>query len=125
MLSRLKFLHELENIDSYAISFELAKIFMNELKFHLCNQKYLSKDELSQLYQYYKKFLNKNLKRQLHYFAQRIKKVVELLVKSKTQLSILDCGCGFGTETLIFALLGAKVLGVDLNAKRLNVAKKA
>jgi SAM-dependent methyltransferase len=69
--------------------------------------------------------LSKNSARESHYFIQRIKNVVELLLQMHPRrLCILDCGCGFGTESIIFALLGSKVLGVDLNAERLNVAKK-
>jgi 2-polyprenyl-3-methyl-5-hydroxy-6-metoxy-1,4-benzoquinol methylase len=71
--------------------------------------------------------LGKNPLRHSHYFAQRIKNVVKLLLCSAMharRMRILDCGCGFGTESLIFALLGGKVLGVDLNVERLDIAKK-
>lgn len=110
--------------DSYTISRKLAKIFMDELQFHLHQHIYLSINEANQLYKYYSNFLNKNSERQLHYFAQRIKNAIQMIVKSRTRLSILDCGCGFGTEALMFAVLGAKVLGVDLNSERLDVARK-
>ncbi|WP_434297717.1 class I SAM-dependent methyltransferase [Clostridium sporogenes] len=43
-------------------------------------------------------------------------------VKSKT---ILDIGCGYGYNSLIFAQNGAKkVIGIDLSQKMLEVAKK-
>jgi 2-polyprenyl-3-methyl-5-hydroxy-6-metoxy-1,4-benzoquinol methylase len=42
----------------------------------------------------------------------------------ETQPSILDCGCGFGSESIAFGLLGAKVIGVDLCTEWLNAASK-
>jgi len=39
-------------------------------------------------------------------------------------LRILDAGCGFGTECLLFALAGAEVMGVDLRPERHEVACK-
>lgn len=49
--------------------------------------------------------------------------VTERLADEKYQ-KVLDAGCGFGTETLLFALLGKKVTAVDLSCRRLNIAKK-
>ncbi|MBN2171678.1 MAG: class I SAM-dependent methyltransferase [Candidatus Krumholzibacteriota bacterium] len=35
---------------------------------------------------------------------------------------VLDCGCGSGSEDLLFALLGAEVVGIDLKQQRLHLA---
>ena len=37
---------------------------------------------------------------------------------------VLEVGCGCGTESLWFAMLGASVVGVDLNEPRLEVARE-
>lgn len=37
---------------------------------------------------------------------------------------VLDAGCGFGTEALLFAAMGAEVVGVDLDAVRLSAAER-
>lgn len=112
-----------ENRDPYVIARKLFEVVRAELLLHKNSAEYLSRDEAALLLRYYGNTLRKNPARQSHYFAQRIKNVVKLLLYGK-QPRILDCGCGFGTESLIFALLGGKVLGVDLNSERLGVAKK-
>ena len=37
---------------------------------------------------------------------------------------ILDLGCGFGTQTLFFASLGANVIGIDRDHRPLSILKK-
>ena len=114
------------DFDAYVVARRLFEVVKTELLFHI-HFKCFSRSETALLYRYYRNMLSKNPLRQSHYFAQRIKNVVKLLLQSRMhtqRLRILDCGCGFGTESIIFALLGGKVLGVDLNAERLSVAKK-
>jgi len=36
---------------------------------------------------------------------------------------ILDAGCGYGTESLLFSLMGRKVMGVDLVPERVELAR--
>jgi len=115
------------DFNAYGVAKRLFEVVRAELLFHTRSTKYLSKRETALLYEYYYDMISKNSLRQAHYFAQRIKNVVKLLLQSRIyaqQLHVLDCGCGFGTESIIFALLGGKVLGIDLNAERLHIAKK-
>jgi 2-polyprenyl-3-methyl-5-hydroxy-6-metoxy-1,4-benzoquinol methylase len=45
------------------------------------------------------------------------------LTAQKPGLRILDAGCGVGSESLMFAFLGAQVTGVDLMEERLALAQ--
>jgi len=37
---------------------------------------------------------------------------------------VFDAGCGYGSESFLFAALGAKVLAVDISAEQIKIAKK-
>jgi SAM-dependent methyltransferase len=55
-------------------------------------------------------------------YAQRVLSVSTMISRSKKPLRILDAGCGYGTESILFSLLGADVLGVELVADRTALA---
>lgn len=44
------------------------------------------------------------------------------IINKKSKL--LDIGCGYGTESIAIALLGADVVGIDINRDALSTAKK-
>lgn len=120
-----RIVEDCSDLDPYVVAKRLFKIVRSELLFHISSTGYLSREERASLYRYYCRMLRKNPLRESHYFAQRIKNVVKvLLYNNEQEISILDSGCGFGTESLVFALLGGKVLGIDLNPERLAVAMK-
>ncbi|KZR84993.1 class I SAM-dependent methyltransferase [Synechococcus sp. MIT S9504] len=56
-------------------------------------------------------------------FNKQTEQVCSLINKFKTSPSILEVGCGCGTETLWFALSGAVVKGIDLREDRLETAR--
>ncbi len=58
-----------------------------------------------------------------YHFANRLRDAVSLILE-KMDPVVLDVGSGLGTESLLFGLLGAKVLGVDIHPVRTEVAKK-
>jgi 2-polyprenyl-3-methyl-5-hydroxy-6-metoxy-1,4-benzoquinol methylase len=68
-------------------------------------------------YQSYKKRFNSYLRKQ---YDRQTKEISSLIGKDS---KVLEIGCGCGTESLWFTMLGAKVVGVDLNDSRLSVAK--
>ncbi len=47
-------------------------------------------------------------------YGQRLTPVIEELRRSSKDTCILDAGCGYGTESLLFSLFPAKVWGVAL-----------
>lgn len=44
-------------------------------------------------------------------------------IAQNTEVHILDAGCGVGSESLLFAYLGARVTGVDIMEERLSLAR--
>ena len=48
---------------------------------------------------------------------------LRLLAEAGRPMSILDCGCGWGTHALLFAFLGARVIGAELIEERLHIGR--
>lgn len=58
-----------------------------------------------------------------YHFINRLQDVVTLIL-GKNNPAVLDVGSGLGTESLLFGLLGAKVLSVDIHPIRTEIAKR-
>jgi SAM-dependent methyltransferase len=58
-----------------------------------------------------------------HHFARTLAASARLLL-SRPGAQILDLGCGFGTQTLLFALLGAEVVALDNDSDALDVVRR-
>jgi SAM-dependent methyltransferase len=56
--------------------------------------------------------------------SRRVAPVLDYLRCQDSRVSILDAGCGLGTESILFACHGADVIGVDIKAERIAVAKR-
>lgn len=112
--------------NSYAIANQLFRVILNEVKFHGSSRAYLTENEFEALRRYYSSWMNSRWTSYFgHYFARRLKNSVKFIInQDDAQPSVLDCGCGFGSESIAFGLLGAKVLGIDLNTERISVASK-
>ena len=118
-LSKLK-----SNEDAYNIAYRFFKMILSEINFHNHSSKYLTSDESEHLRQYYGSWTKGKSEFFGHYFAQRLRTAIKMLMSSKHEVRVLDCGSGLGSESIIFGLLGAKVLGVDLSEERTTVALK-
>ena len=95
------------------------------LSFSLRNSNSLPELIGKTLNSYYKSYTNhfssyikKHYNRQSYEIIQQI----NLAISSGNVPRILEVGCGCGTESLFFALLGADVLGIDIKDDRLAVA---
>jgi len=97
---------------------------INEVEFHKKNDKYIPNSELKHIVNYYKRYGPGNYKFYSYLYALKLKDVVESIINSQKQLTVLDAGCGVGSESILFSSLGAKVTGVDLEGKFINIAKK-
>ena len=56
-------------------------------------------------------------------YASRLLPLVEAARGAAGQVTALDCGCGFGTESLLLGLEGVAVTGVDAVPERVEVAR--
>lgn len=81
---------------------------------------FLSEQEATGWAGYYSKDDNRT-NHFIHRHAQRVQHLVGAVTKGE---SILDAGCGFGSESILCGILGAQVTGVDLFTPQVNIAKK-
>ncbi|MDP2924111.1 MAG: class I SAM-dependent methyltransferase [Candidatus Omnitrophota bacterium] len=58
------------------------------------------------------------------YSIERFNYSVRTIMENKRHLKILDAGCGLGTNSILFALLGADVWGIDIKKQRIDLAKE-
>lgn len=56
-------------------------------------------------------------------YAQRRGPLVRSILEA-TEPRVFDAGCGYGSESYLFAALGAKVLAVDLEDDRITIARR-
>ena len=114
--------------DPYHRSYFLAMQFFHdlceELDYHGNSTKYLTFDEYKILKTYYNELNYRTVKHIAPWRASLLKHVVKHVFRHLKSPWILDAGCGLGSEAIFFSLLGAKVVGVDINRERLDVAKK-
>lgn len=60
-----------------------------------------------------------------HHYARTFAAATSFLLPGPDrQLHILDLGCGTGTQSIAFALLGAKVISLDMDSLALDILKK-
>ena len=61
-----------------------------------------------------------------HHYASAVASAANFLVaeRPKGRTRILDLGCGYGTQALLFAALGAKVIALDGDRTALDVARQ-
>ena len=56
-------------------------------------------------------------------YSARVRPIVEILLSAPAGLRILDAGSGYGTESLLFAWLGAEVTAVELVRERYDISR--
>jgi len=112
--------------DAYRMAYRIFEILLEELKFHALSRSYLTAQDFELLAQYYSSWMRTSNASYLGYcFAQRLRNLVRCINKRQNVTPrVLDCGCGLGSESIACTLLGAKVVGIDLNEERIGVAKK-
>ncbi len=59
-----------------------------------------------------------------HHFARTFAQASDYLLKCDHTPHILDLGCGSGTQSLWFAIMGAQVIAIDMDEKALSILRK-
>lgn len=94
-------------------------LLLEELAFHRSSNKYLSENESKRLCSYYRNFSTSEYLSYLY-----VQNLIDATSRITPETTLLDAACGYGTEAIIFSLLGAKVVGIDLNEYRIRIAKR-
>jgi SAM-dependent methyltransferase len=60
----------------------------------------------------------------LYHFSPLLKKAVDVFFCEEQRPLIVDLGCGSGSASFLFGLLGARVIGIDLEPILINACRK-
>jgi SAM-dependent methyltransferase len=87
---------------------------------------YLNHDEQLQLQSHYERMLNPQryppgLAATI--YSNRRRHGVQFISETENPI-VFDAGCGYGSESFLFAYLGAKVVAVDVSADQMRIAMK-
>ncbi len=115
---------QIEDSPSYRFAEKFYFDLAEELEFHERFRKYLTLDEYKFLKSYYPSLNQKTVNYISKYYARLLMHAGDCLSKPAESNHVLDAGCGFGSESLFFALMGANVSGVDLSKEMINIAVK-
>jgi SAM-dependent methyltransferase len=113
--------HDREGFSSEELLFSFCSLFESELQ-----AREREGLDLLSLRTYYKNMFtqdNRLIPISAFGYSQRLIPAVDenLILEGKGR--ILDAGCGFGTESLLFSLAGTEVVGVDLVPERIDLAR--
>jgi 2-polyprenyl-3-methyl-5-hydroxy-6-metoxy-1,4-benzoquinol methylase len=81
----------------------------------------LSDKEQSIFNAYYKGYIKSFPQRIQYFYDKQLEDALKIL-STLDKPTVLEIGCGLGTESLFMSLNGANVLGVDINEDRINTA---
>ncbi|GAB4546798.1 MAG: hypothetical protein Kow0063_41320 [Anaerolineae bacterium] len=109
----------------------LAREFYDVFSDELCKNTEALPVELSQeLGRYYRALVEKSGHREFHRYnwirrTEPMARLLKALPERDTPWRVLDAGCGLGTESIYWSTLrdDIQVLGVDVSARRLEVAR--
>ena len=118
-------LKEIQRLNKLQNTYHQAALFLGLVKQELaiCDQ-FLNREEARVFRQYYH-YLEIATGNHFHYLEGIYHQEASPLITSVSPgMKLLDAGCGLGSESILGAVLGAKVVGVDLSQERLAVAHK-
>jgi len=121
------FLTPKQDIDDAKQSLKIAKLFYAALRKEIIyGNPYLNNKEQERLQSHYEVIMNP--KKYPPDFAATIYSnrrapAVRAILKTQDPV-VFDAGCGYGSESFLFAALGAKVLAVDISTEHISIALK-
>ena len=107
--------------EKFLNAYNKALYFCFLVRDEIKNSSRLYGEEDAKILKEWYKTLTDHFKFRSHYYALR---VIHLFKNVKKGRKILDAGCGLGTEAILCGILGGKVTGIDIQEKRINLAKK-
>jgi len=110
--------------NSYSLVVRFCYDLCEELEYHKISRKYLTFEEYKVLKEYYRAWNLETVKYFAHSEARLLNYVIKYIMSYPRPPRILDAGCGLGSQAIFFSILGADVMGVDLNKERLDIANK-
>jgi len=99
--------------------------YLQNLEFEI-NQNLFTQNELLLLRDaLYGKFLDKSRRSFfLYHFLPLWVNSVQTLFHESANPTVIELGCGTGTSSLLFAMLGAKVIGIEMDADLVGICNK-
>lgn len=84
----------------------------------------MSNDALSQMYAEFSRTFEENLVNELGYKAPaQVRELIAPLLGERTNLAVLDLGCGTGLAGVQFKPLAARLVGVDISPEMVELAR--
>ena len=114
-LSKLK-----SNEDAYNIAYRFFKMILSEINFHNHSSKYLTSDESEHLRQYYGSWTKGKSEFFGHYFAQRLRTAIKMLMSSKRKGDLKT----FTTNSKAVCRIQEGSTNIYLSEERTTVALK-
>jgi SAM-dependent methyltransferase len=106
---------------------EVAHVFYTHLRAELVNgNPYLDKEEQARLRRHYPFMMDSNRyppELVSTIYTSRRAYPVQAILETENPL-VFDAGCGYGSDSLLFAALGAKVEAVDVSTEQIKIAQK-
>lgn len=108
----------------YSLAVHFCYHLCEELDYHKSSRRHLTLGEYEVLKAYYRGLNFRTVKYIAHSEARLLRHVIKYITGYPQPPRILDAGCGLGSQAIFFSLLGADVVGIDLNKERLGIANK-
>jgi SAM-dependent methyltransferase len=121
---RLSLVKQIEDSPSYHFAEKFYFDLFEELEFHKRSRKYLTFGEYKFLKSYYPQLNCETVNYTAKYYARLLMHAGDCLAISEGSGNVLDAGCGLGSESLFFGLIGANIFGVELSKEMLSIAVK-
>lgn len=101
----------------------MNKNILNLYDFYTLLQEEIFTSNSDELRKYYRNIVRKPEKKWF-YFNNWINRLIIIEKYLKDDVKILDAGCGLGTESILFSIMGGSVIGIDVNQDFVEKAKK-